>query len=139
MGAEHGAPCAGHSSEPRGRCSPPSNGQSFAASPQNVRTSSAFIVIAQLTKSALTVTAALAFHSVRAMIWAAAIQGMLQILFMLAYIHRRFGRFGKRPWRIRDAFGTAALSPGQLAILLPFPFIVWGADELRRYWLRRGV
>jgi magnesium-transporting ATPase (P-type) len=34
-------------------------------------------------------------------------------------------------------FGTAALSPGQLAIVLPYPFIVWGADELRR-WRRRA-
>src|SRR5262245_19208181 len=40
----------------------------------DVRTSSVFIVIAQLTKSALTISAALAFHSVRAMIWASAIQ-----------------------------------------------------------------
>ena len=42
----------------------------------DVRASSVFIVISQLTKSALTVGAALAFHSVRAMIWAAAIQGI---------------------------------------------------------------
>src|SRR5262249_34187676 len=57
----------------------------------DVRMSSVFIVIAQLTKSALTISAALAFHSVRAMIWAAAIYGSLQILFMFVYIRRRFG------------------------------------------------
>jgi calcium-translocating P-type ATPase len=34
-------------------------------------------------------------------------------------------------------FGTAALSPGQLAIVTPFPFIVWGADEIRRALVRR--
>jgi cation transport ATPase-like protein len=33
-------------------------------------------------------------------------------------------------------FGTAALSPGQLATVAPFPFIVWGADEIRRAVLR---
>ncbi len=33
-------------------------------------------------------------------------------------------------------FGTAALTPGQLATVAPFPFIVWGADELRRLILR---
>ena len=33
--------------------------------------------------------------------------------------------------------GTAALSPDALLFVLPFPFIVWGADELRRYLLRR--
>jgi hypothetical protein len=37
----------------------------------------------------------------------------------------------------QSVFGTAALAPHQLAILLPFPFIVWGADEARRWWLRR--
>ena len=34
-------------------------------------------------------------------------------------------------------FGTASLSPGQLAIVAPFPFIVWGADEIRRALVRR--
>lgn len=34
-------------------------------------------------------------------------------------------------------FGTAALSPGQLATVAPYPFIVWGADELRRALARR--
>jgi Cation transporting ATPase, C-terminus len=34
-------------------------------------------------------------------------------------------------------FGTASLSPGQLAIVAPFPFIVWGADEIRRWLVRR--
>jgi calcium-translocating P-type ATPase len=34
-------------------------------------------------------------------------------------------------------FGTAPLSPGQLAIVAPFPFIVWGADEIRRMLVRR--
>ena len=33
-------------------------------------------------------------------------------------------------------FGTAALSPAQLAMVVPFPFIVWGADELRRAFMR---
>src|SRR6185437_6125445 len=34
-------------------------------------------------------------------------------------------------------FGTAALSPAQLATVAPYPFIVWGADELRRLLIRR--
>ena len=34
-------------------------------------------------------------------------------------------------------FGTAALSPAQLATVAPFPFIVWGADEVRRLLIRR--
>ena len=38
---------------------------------------------------------------------------------------------------LQAVFGTAALSPGQLATVVPFPFIVWGADELRRLLVRR--
>jgi calcium-translocating P-type ATPase len=34
-------------------------------------------------------------------------------------------------------FHTAPLGPAEIAILATFPVIVWGADELRRYWLRR--
>ncbi|HVA05385.1 MAG TPA: HAD-IC family P-type ATPase, partial [Acidimicrobiales bacterium] len=37
---------------------------------------------------------------------------------------------------LQSIIGTAALSPRQLVILVPFPFIVWGADELRRWWIR---
>ena len=33
---------------------------------------------------------------------------------------------------------TAALTPDMLLFVLPFPFIVWGADELRRLLLRRS-
>jgi len=33
--------------------------------------------------------------------------------------------------------GTAALPPRYLALLLPYPLIVWGADELRRFVMRR--
>jgi calcium-translocating P-type ATPase len=38
---------------------------------------------------------------------------------------------------LHGLFGTAALSPAQLAIVAPFPVIVWGADELRRLLVRR--
>ncbi|MEV6210183.1 cation-transporting P-type ATPase [Kitasatospora sp. NPDC051914] len=38
---------------------------------------------------------------------------------------------------LHGLFGTAALSPAQLAVLLPFPLLVWGADELRRAGVRR--
>ena len=38
---------------------------------------------------------------------------------------------------LQPLFGTAALSPGQLLLVAPFPFIVWGADELRRLLQRR--
>ena len=38
---------------------------------------------------------------------------------------------------LNSFFGTAALSPGQLATVAPYPFVVWGADEIRRLVLRR--
>jgi magnesium-transporting ATPase (P-type) len=37
----------------------------------------------------------------------------------------------------QDVLETAALAPWMIALVAPFPFIVWGADELRRYLLRR--
>ena len=38
---------------------------------------------------------------------------------------------------LESIFGTAALAPHQLLVVAPFPLIVWGADEFRRWWLRR--
>ena len=38
---------------------------------------------------------------------------------------------------LQRLLGTAALPPSFLLITVPFPFIVWGADEVRRYLLRR--
>jgi magnesium-transporting ATPase (P-type) len=38
---------------------------------------------------------------------------------------------------LQSLLGTAALPTRDLALLLPYPFIVWGADELRRWLLRR--
>ncbi|HET9592142.1 MAG TPA: cation-translocating P-type ATPase C-terminal domain-containing protein, partial [Solirubrobacterales bacterium] len=37
----------------------------------------------------------------------------------------------------QDLLGTAALPWNYLLVVLPFPFIVWGADELRRWLARR--
>jgi len=37
---------------------------------------------------------------------------------------------------LHSLFGTEALSPGELATVAPFPFVVWGADEVRRWLIR---
>ncbi|MEV2225927.1 cation-transporting P-type ATPase [Nocardia vinacea] len=37
---------------------------------------------------------------------------------------------------LQTALGTASLTPGMLAFTAPYPIIVWGADELRRWLLR---
>jgi magnesium-transporting ATPase (P-type) len=39
---------------------------------------------------------------------------------------------------LQEVFGTAALGPVEIAMLTTFPFIVWGADEVRRYLVRQG-
>jgi magnesium-transporting ATPase (P-type) len=39
---------------------------------------------------------------------------------------------------LQTLLGTAALPATDLLILLPYPFIVWGADEVWRYLLRRS-
>ncbi|BBY08243.1 cation-translocating P-type ATPase [Mycobacterium noviomagense] len=39
---------------------------------------------------------------------------------------------------LQTLLGTEALPAPDLLVLLPFPFVVWGADELRRYLLRRS-
>jgi magnesium-transporting ATPase (P-type) len=36
----------------------------------------------------------------------------------------------------QSLLATAALGPVDLLFVLPFPFIVWGADELRRWLVR---
>jgi len=38
---------------------------------------------------------------------------------------------------LQQLFQTAALAPGTLAVITPFPFAVWGLDELRRLKRRR--
>jgi magnesium-transporting ATPase (P-type) len=38
---------------------------------------------------------------------------------------------------LQSLFHTAALDPGQVALLATFPFVVWGTDEAWRAWRRR--
>jgi magnesium-transporting ATPase (P-type) len=38
---------------------------------------------------------------------------------------------------LQGVFHTAGLGLAELALLAPFPLVVWGSDELRRAWLRR--
>jgi magnesium-transporting ATPase (P-type) len=37
---------------------------------------------------------------------------------------------------LHPVFGTAALSLAQVCLVLPFPLVIWGADEIRR-WIQR--
>jgi calcium-translocating P-type ATPase len=56
----------------------------------------------------------------------AAIGGV--ILFAGAFVYLR---------PLQSLLGTAALPAQDILFLLPYPFIVWGADELRRWAIRR--
>jgi magnesium-transporting ATPase (P-type) len=54
----------------------------------------------------------------------------IELVFAAALIYLPF---------LHHIFGTAALSPAQLAVVVPYPFVVWGADEARRWVQRRRV
>ena len=57
----------------------------------DIRTASQFIVLAQISKSLIMISAALMFGSLRAVLWGSIIQGAIQCAFMLGYIHFRIG------------------------------------------------
>ncbi|MCZ2524081.1 cation-translocating P-type ATPase [Streptomyces sp. HB2AG] len=64
------------------------------------------------------------FFSNRLLLWGIAFELALAALFIYA-----------PPFQ--DLLGTAALTPAMVALTVPFPFVVWGADEIRRLLLRR--
>lgn len=79
---------------------------------QEARLSTVFIICAQLTKTGLLVLAAIVFGSVRALIYAALVQGIVQTIILLLYLRSRFPRF----W---VSFDWAVLRM-QLSYALPF-------------------
>ena len=79
---------------------------------QEARLSTIFIICAQLTKTGLLVFAAIAFGSVRALIYAALVQGIVQTIILLIYLRSRFPRF----W---VSFDWAVLRM-QLSYAMPF-------------------
>jgi O-antigen/teichoic acid export membrane protein len=83
-----------------------------AVADNDIRSASVFIVVIQLTKSALMMGAAVLVGSVHAIVVAAVVQGVLHCLIMFVYLHKRFGRF----WAAFDW----PLFKAQLANALPF-------------------
>lgn len=65
---------------------------------QDVRATTGFIVVSQMSKTGLLVVAAMVFGTVSALIAAGILQGVLQSAMMLAYLHKRFPGF----WRAFD-------------------------------------
>ena len=78
----------------------------------DITAASTFIVLSQLTRTALILSAALWFGTVRAVVIAAVVQGALQCIILFAYLRYRFGRF----WRSFDV----PLFKAQLGNALPF-------------------
>jgi O-antigen/teichoic acid export membrane protein len=68
-----------------------------ATANQDVAHSTAFIILAQLTKAILLITAAVQFHTVAAVLYAALAQGLLQSVVMLWYLQHRFPYFWRHP------------------------------------------
>ena len=79
---------------------------------QEARLSTIFIISSQLTKTGLLLIAAMMFGSIRALIYAALVQGILQTIILLFYLRSRFPRFWAR-------FDWAVLRT-QLSYAMPF-------------------
>jgi O-antigen/teichoic acid export membrane protein len=79
---------------------------------QEARLSTVFIVCSQLTKTGLLVLAAIVFGSVKALIFAALVQGILQTMILVFYLRSRFPQF----W---GSFDKGVLRM-QLSYALPF-------------------
>jgi O-antigen/teichoic acid export membrane protein/transposase-like protein len=82
----------------------------------DVRTASRFIVLAQIGKSLIMISAALMFGSLRAVLWGSIIQGAIQCAFMLGYIHFRIGSLKVR----LDQLFDLSLLRKQLSNSLPY-------------------
>lgn len=84
----------------------------FTIARQELRLSTALVILSQLTKAALMLGAVFLFGTVRALLYAALLQGVLQSAALFFYLRSRFGLF----WRGFDS----ALWRAQLAYALPF-------------------
>lgn len=88
--------------------------ETIAVANQEFVTATTFIVVAQVTKTTLLIAAAAFFDSLLSLIWAAIIQGVVQTILLLGYLHSRFRHF----WR---SFSWSMLGT-QLSYALPLGF-----------------
>ncbi|MGH3391973.1 MAG: cation-translocating P-type ATPase [Actinomadura sp.] len=79
---------------------------------------------------------AFAARTERASLWAVGVLSNRLLLWGIAFELALAAIFIYLP-PVQDLLGTAALTPGMLAFVAPYPLIVWGADELRRWLVRR--
>ncbi|HVF90702.1 MAG TPA: lipopolysaccharide biosynthesis protein, partial [Blastocatellia bacterium] len=89
-----------------------------AVAHQEARLATMFIITSQFTKGLLLLSAALLSGTVRALIWAAIIQGMLQTLIMFFYLRSRFPRFWSRfDWPVMRSQLSYAVPLGMAGML----------------------
>lgn len=88
--------------------------ETAAVANQETRLSTAFIICAQLTKTLFMLAALLAFGTLRALVYASLLQGIVQTVILLAYLRSRFPHF----WR---GFEWGMLRT-QLAYAMPLGF-----------------
>ena len=67
--------------------------ETVAVANQETRLSTAFIISAQLTKTLFMIAALLVFGTLRALVYASLVQGVLQTILLLLYLQSRFPRF----------------------------------------------
>ena len=70
--------------------------ETIATANEDVRSSTTFIVFAQLSKTVLILTSALIFRSVVAILYAAVVQGVIESLMLLWYLRKAFPGFWTR-------------------------------------------
>ncbi|MCA1594115.1 MAG: oligosaccharide flippase family protein [Acidobacteria bacterium] len=97
---------------------------------QEAQLATIFIVTAQLTKTGLLLAAAAYFGSVRSLLWAAILQGVIQAVILQVYLRSRFGPY----WRSFD-FGMLRQ---QLSYALPLGFaalLLYFMGDLHNYFV----
>ena len=104
--------------------------ETVAIANQEARTATAFIILAQFSKTLLMGAAVLAFASVESFIYAAMIQGIIQTFILLNYLRKRFPGF----WREFDA----GFFREQMMYAIPFGLtgVLWMAQsDIHNYFV----
>ena len=93
--------------------------ETVAIANREAKTATAFIILAQLTKTVLMISAVIVFTTVESFIYAAMVQAVLQTMVLLIYLNSRFPKF----WTAFD-FGFFR---EQIVYALPFGFagLLW--------------
>ncbi|MDW8303389.1 MAG: oligosaccharide flippase family protein [Acidobacteriota bacterium] len=104
--------------------------ETFAIANQETRIATLFIVFSQLTKTSLMILAVILFSSIESLLYAAIIQGFLQILALIIYLKRNLSFSWEKP---RFSFIRRHL---EYAIPLGFTGLIWILqNDLHNYFV----